>query len=183
MSHEPENPFRDDYGHVVREGDPVGLPPLDPLRHEPPEPRRAPDALQVFGRRVYIAAPLEARDTARDCAREISARGFRVVSTWHCTNATRGAEAAAPDWEIARALAANAHEIARADVVLLLHASGGRETLVELGIALANGVPVVAWDVVRLASYRRPGVEWIDPESCSELERPNTIAAELAAVG
>ena len=116
-----------------------------------------------MSRRVYIAAPLEHREDARKLAGGLSAAGFVVSSTWHCGPAVdRAAEGALPEWRIARELAANEHEIAHSDAVIVLYASSGRETLVELGLALAARLPIIVYDVVRLASYRRPGVEWID---------------------
>lgn len=116
-----------------------------------------------MSRRVYIAAPLEHRDDARRLAGGLSAAGLVVSSTWHCGPAVdRAAEGGLPDWRIARELAANEHEIRHSDAMIVLYASAGRETLVELGLALAARLPVVVYDVVRLASYRRPGVDLID---------------------
>lgn len=133
----------------------------------------------MIAREVYVAAPLERRDLARELAAALSVAGFRVVSTWHSTDVTRTIEQSAADWTIARELAANESEIRRADVVIALHASEGRETLVEIGIALAHRVDVIAVDPVRLASYRRPGVEWIDPAECAGVF--DAVVAELAA--
>lgn len=117
--------------------------------------------------RLYIAAPLEARDTAREWAERL-AELFDVISTWHVgPPVDRAAEADLPDWRIARELAANEHEISRADLLLVLHPSAGRETLVELGLALARRVPAVVLDANRLASFRRPGVAWIDSASAT----------------
>jgi nucleoside 2-deoxyribosyltransferase len=179
MSHEPPVVFPP-YGADGADR----WPPDFDLRHEPPVTvvhNHAPTPLPLDAMSadadVYIAAPLERRADARQLAAELAIRGVRVVSTWHCTDATREGERTAADWEISRALAANAHEITRADVVVMLHASAGRETLVELGLAIAGCVPVIAIDSVRLASYRRPGVEWIDPE-----ESPDLIGAIVAEI-
>lgn len=131
---------------------------------------------------VYVAAPLERIDQARNVASEITRIGagaLRVVSTWHNDrHLTREGERSAQPWELARAFAANEAEITRADVLVALGASAGRETLIEIGIALANGCRVLAVDAVRLASYSRPDVEWIDP--CEGESAIGAILAELA---
>lgn len=98
--------------------------------------------------RVYVAAPSASVERARGVAGMIAREGGLVVSTWH------GGDAPVTDEGLTLAAAReiagrNKAQIAEADVmVVLTDDRHGRETYVEIGLAVAAEIPIV-WSVER----------------------------------
>lgn len=93
---------------------------------------------------IYVAAPYACAGRVRAVHDRIVAQGMRATSTW-ATDATgpeKLDELGARARE--RIRQANGNAIRGSDGVIILAYPGGCETLVELGLAVAWGLPV-AW--------------------------------------
>jgi hypothetical protein len=92
---------------------------------------------------VYIAAPFASAQRARDLHRRLEGRGMRWTSLW--AEAADGPEDLdAMHVQVRENVRATNHDAIRASGALLVLGTGAPcETLVELGIAIAHGLPVV----------------------------------------
>jgi nucleoside 2-deoxyribosyltransferase len=93
--------------------------------------------------RVYIAAPLSTIPRVRDVASLCRAAGLHVVSTWHDSTLPGSSDPSHPEVR-SRYARRNRFDLEHSDVVLALcDRETPRATLVEVGIALGKGIPVV----------------------------------------
>jgi hypothetical protein len=92
---------------------------------------------------VYVAGPYATAPRVREVHRLLDLRGLRWSSRW--AEVAQGPEnlATLTDDHRERVRYDNHAAIAAADVLLVLAAPGMCETLVEIGVAMALGVPVV----------------------------------------
>lgn len=108
--------------------------------------------------RIYLAAPLADAPRANDLCQELrSLPGVEVCSSWHwkvmlpAQPTVFGVPVDQSDSADRRvALYRNLEELGEANLMLLSTAGGGtpRATLVELGWALAQGLPII-WQIGR----------------------------------
>lgn len=98
--------------------------------------------------RVYVAAPAPSVERARSVAGAIAGEGGIIVSTWHEGEGPVSDDGLTVD--AARVIAArNLAQIHAADVmVVLTDDRHGRETFVEVGVAIAEEIPIV-WSLER----------------------------------
>src|SRR5689334_19474121 len=91
---------------------------------------------------LYVAAPYAHKTDARNVAFTARAVGFSIASTWH--DQPNEDEDTLSEERRAAIVRVLVSELARADVLVALTAEGRpRSTLVEVGIAIGLGKPVV----------------------------------------
>lgn len=95
---------------------------------------------------VYVAAPYALAQRARDTHRQLEGRCMRWTSLW--AEAADGPEdLAAMPVGVRESVRATNHDAIRASgALLVLGTAAPCETLVELGVAIAHGLPVVWLD-------------------------------------
>lgn len=86
--------------------------------------------------KIYVAAPWDYRETARQAGQTLSEAGFRVVSTWWYRE-DQGSQHYGPD------AAADLDELQKADVLIVLNLCISEGKAVELGYALAQKKMVI----------------------------------------
>jgi len=93
--------------------------------------------------KVYIAGKYESRARLREESHAIQVKGHRMLSTWMNETATREEGLEIPDYALLAAKR-DVEEVTDADLFIVdtfdVSTTGGRH--VEMGLALASGVPV-----------------------------------------
>lgn len=97
--------------------------------------------------RIYLAAPWTHRDTAREVARDLVGAGHSITTRWWEHREVPGyLSSSCPEEEFAE-LAEQAmldlDGVAHADVFVLLNTGVSEGKAVEMGVAIASGVPII----------------------------------------
>jgi glycosyltransferase involved in cell wall biosynthesis len=88
--------------------------------------------------RVYVAAPWAARHTAREVAGVFRTEGFEITRNWW------DCECADDDYDMLGEHAIeDIYAVEDADAFVLLEISRSEGKAVEMGVALASGIPVI----------------------------------------
>lgn len=101
--------------------------------------------MHFVSRSIYIVGCLERRDEAHAAAEELIAWDWKVVSNWHDQDVSREKERALESRIDRFAISDENHRRLRvATHALYLADPRGRGSLVEIGVAIARGLPITA---------------------------------------